>query len=86
MTKDLDHMRDVASAIEPYMDLEGSELGEAVRSVINLLYYYYCISDELWDTLMKEAEQMLKTFQEDFEIVEEEYTTTHKSRELREKI
>lgn len=86
MTTDSTHRREVVAKLETYLELEGSELGEAGNAIIFLLSMGYCISDELWDTLMKEAEQMLKTFEEEFEIVEEEYTTTHKVKELREKI
>lgn len=86
MTKDNKHRREVVAKLEEYLELEGSELGEAGQAITFLLALDYCISDELWSALLKEAEQMLKTFEEDFEIVEEEYTTTHKVKELREKI
>lgn len=86
MTKDNEHRREVINKLEPYLELEGSDLGEAGQAIIFLLRVDYCISDEMWESLMKEAEDMLKTFEEDFEIVEEEYTVTRKSRELREKI
>lgn len=86
MTYDHERALKVTGGLEPYLELEGTELSEAGSLVVHLLGYPDYISDELWESLMREAENLLKTFEEDFEIVEEEYTTTHKVKDLREKI
>lgn len=68
--------------LEEYVQLEGSEIGEACSLLCQLSHYAYCLDDKFVKALDKELASQLKMFREQCTIVEVEEVSTHKYKQL----
>jgi len=83
--RDWDKIHKRVEELEQFVWLENTELGEACEYLICLINKGDYISDEFLTACIKEAEEQLQYFQENFDIVEEEKTSTSRVTILREK-
>jgi len=83
--RDWDKIHKLVEELEQFVWLENSELGEACKYLILLINKGDYISDEFLDACVREAEDQLKYFQESFDVVEEEVTSTSTVTVLKEK-
>lgn len=78
----LDRVREIEEKLEPYVELEGSEIGEAARALMQASHYSYCMSKDCFSAIVAELETQLEMFETQCEIVETTKTYTRTSREL----
>jgi hypothetical protein len=82
MSYDYDAIQDLQNALEVYVELDGTEIGEACAALISLSGYPDYIGEECLTVVVKEMKEQLQNFQENYIIVEGEYTHTVLTREL----
>lgn len=75
---DRDHIQTVASELETYANIEGSEIGEMCRMLVGLSHYTDFLSDDFLVVLSTELEEQLDNFKEYSTIVETEEVFTRK--------
>ena len=68
--------------LSKYSDLEHCELGDGCRTLMALTHHTDCFSDEFNEMVVNEIKSLIKYFEENFEIVEREETTTNSYTEL----
>jgi len=73
---------ELVTALEKYCEFENDEHGEYVRGLCQVSHYYYCMSDEFADALIKQMEWELKNYQDFCRIVKTEETYTREYTEL----
>lgn len=78
----LERAREIAEELEPYLELEGTETGEACSNLCRLISYDYCFDDEFYTALLVELESQLNMFKTRCTITERQETYTRTVREI----
>ena len=74
--------RDLREQLLRYAGLEGTELGEACRTMCDLSRYQYYMSDRFVHHLMYEMKEQLQNFVENCEIIEKSENVNRTYQEL----
>ena len=75
-------IEELSLKLQEYTDADNSETGEAFMSVVNACKYIAFFTDEFAENCVRELEDMLKWYQENFTWDEREITYTQKVKEL----
>jgi hypothetical protein len=78
----MEFTEDEYNKLKEYAELEGSELEEAVNLLMSLHNYEDYIGEEFFKHLKIELKRQLNYFKNNSKIVEREYTTINKYKEL----
>lgn len=68
--------------LKKYLELEGTEIGEACSSLVNLTHHLDYVSDEFEEALIKELKAQLNNFKTNYRIVECKKMVEHKYLDL----
>jgi hypothetical protein len=82
MSYDYDEICNLREELDPYVELEGTEIGEACSALIRLSHYPDYISEECLAAVVTEMKTQLEMFKDQCTIVESEETFTRKVRDL----
>jgi L-fucose mutarotase/ribose pyranase (RbsD/FucU family) len=78
MSYNLEVIYELHEELQKYIDIDGTEIGEACSALVNLSRYPDYISEECLVAVVKEMQTQLEMFKELCTIVETEETYTHK--------
>jgi hypothetical protein len=73
---------EILNELLEYVDIEGTEIGEACKLLAQLIEYESYVSDEFYESLIKEVKEQLENFKKNSVIVEEERTYKDKFKYL----